>query len=362
VKHARGVRRSFGILLIACVAAVALAVPPLAPRVGTTATASAATAVAGPKGVGSQQPGIAFESAGAMGRDLDAIRAAGMTWVRADFFWYAIQAFGRNSYDWRSTDAFVKAARARHLNVLALVAFSPAWARRGKSTTDPPDNPADYATFVHAAAKRYAPMGVHAWEIWNEPNQGVFWSPKADPVAYAALLKKAYPAIKSADRKAIVITGGLAPASNNGRDVSPESFVTNIYWHGAKGNFDAVGLHPYSFPYAPMYRATWNTFYRTPDIHAVMQAAGDGNKQVWGTEIGYPTGTNSKAVSDSQQAKYLVDAIAAWRKWSFAGPLFIFRLRDSSSDKGNVDDNMGLFRVSGQPKPSYSAVRRKLRP
>jgi hypothetical protein len=284
-----------------------------------------------------------------------------MTWVRADFFWSSIQAFGRNTFDWRATDTFVKAARARRLNVLALVAYTPKWARRGGPATTPPDNPADYATFVHAAASRYAPMGVHAWEIWNEPNLAMFWSPKSDPAAYTALLKRAYPAIKSADRKAIVVTGGLAPSSTSAHDVAPTSFLASIYWRGAKGSFDAVGMHPYSYPYAPMYKASWNTFYKTPDIHSIMQAAGDGNKQVWGTEVGYPTGSSSKSVSEARQADYLVDGIAAWRKWSFAGPLFIFRLRDSSTDKSSIDDNMGLLRWSGQPKPAYAAIKRKLR-
>lgn len=360
VNHA-GARRSLGVLLVV---ATALALSPIVTRARIAAGATesvAPAAVQRPKGVGTQQPGLPFASEVLIRKDLDAMAAAGMTWVRADFYWSAVQAFGRGTYDWRGVDTFVKAARQRHLNVLAMVAFTPAWARRGRAQTDPPDNPADYATFVHAAAKRYAPMGVHAWEIWNEPNLSMFWSPKADPVGYASLLKHAYPAIKSADKHAIVVTGGLAPSSDNSRDVAPNSFLATIYWHGAKSNFDAVGLHPYSYPYAPMYRASWNTFYRTPDVHSLMQAAGDGNKQIWGTEIGYPTGTNAKAVSEQRQAQYLVDAISAWRKWPFAGPMFIFRLRDSSKNKSLVDDNMGLLRVDGKPKEAYAAIRRKLR-
>jgi hypothetical protein len=351
--------RVYRSLLVVIAAAVAVALVPAVTH-RHTATASAAATVAGPKGFGSQQPGIAYEDPGSMNRDLAAIAAAGMTWVRADFYWSSIQAFGRSSFEWGSTDAFAKAAKAHGLNVLALVAYTPAWARTGKVATDPPDNPADYANFVHAAALRYAPLGVHAWEIWNEPNMAMFWSPKADAAGYTALLKRAYPAIKSADPKAIVVTGGLAPSLDTSKDVSPMSFLAEVYLHGGKGSFDAAGLHPYSFPYAPMYKADWNTFYETPDLHSLMASVGDGKKAVWGTETGYPTGTSSGAVSEKKQADDLVAAIGAWRRWSFVGPLFLYTLRDISDDKGNFNDNMGILRETGQPKPSYAAIHRVL--
>ena len=60
------------------------------------------------------------------------------------------------------------------------------------------------------------------------------------------------------------------------------------------GSFDALGYHPYSYPYPPMYKADWNTFYRTPAVHALMVKHGDGAKRIWGTEAGYPTGSNPR--------------------------------------------------------------------
>ncbi|HEX4490896.1 MAG TPA: cellulase family glycosylhydrolase [Acidimicrobiia bacterium] len=313
------------------------------------------------QGIGGQQPGLAYERPAALNQDLGAMQAAGMTWVRADFFWSSIQSRGPGSWYWGPTDAFVKAAKAHHLHVVGMLAYAPRWARSGPDEHDPPKNPNDYANFARAAARRYAPMGVHTWEIWNEPNLAVFWAPRADPVAYAALLRRAYPAIKSADRNATVISGGLAPARDRGNDLSPMSFIVALYYHGAKGNFDGLGLHPYSYPYAPMKKASWNVFYNTPTVHKLMADVGDGNKKIWGTEIGYPTGTSSKAVSEQTQANDLVAAITAWQKWSFTGPMFIFQLRDSSTKKSDLVDNMGILRWSGQAKPAYNAIRNKLR-
>ena len=81
--------------------------PALAGR--RSATVSAAV---GRPDVGSQQPSIAWESTGQMNADLDAMVAAGMTWVRADFYWSAIE-LQRGRFSWGATDTFVRAAHAR---------------------------------------------------------------------------------------------------------------------------------------------------------------------------------------------------------------------------------------------------------
>lgn len=44
-------------------------------------------------------------------------------------------------------------------------------------------------------------MGVHAYEVWNEPNIVNFWAPGPDPARYTQLLKLAYPAITAARRE-----------------------------------------------------------------------------------------------------------------------------------------------------------------
>jgi hypothetical protein len=330
----------------------------LLPALAGQRGAGVSAAVGGPD-VGSQQPSIAWESPAQMNADLDAMAAAGMTWVRADFYWSAIE-LQRGRFSWAATDTFVRAATSRGLRVLALADYTPSWARSGPTDKYPPTNPNDYATFVQAAAQRYAPMGVHAWEIWNEPNNAMFWAPRADAAAYTTMLRLAGAAIKQADPSATVVTGGLSPASDNGRDVSPFTFLASIYAHGGRTSFDAVGYHPYSYPYAPMYAAVWNTFYRTPDVHALMAANGDGAKQVWGTEVGFATGTDAKAVSDSAQAADISLAIDQWTSWSFHGPIFFYTMRDLGTNRADVNQNMGMVDHAGVPKPVFASVRRQL--
>jgi hypothetical protein len=331
----------------------------LLPAVLSQGAAAASASVSG-RDVGSQQPSIAWESPAQRDADLDTIAAAGMTWVRADFYWGSIET-ERGHFSWSATDAFVRAARARGLRVLAMPEYTPAWARSGPTDKYPPVHPEDYAAFVRALAKRYAPMGVHAWEIWNEPNLSIFWKPRADPVAYTRLLKLAYTAIKHADPSATVVSGGLAPAGNTGRDVAPLTFVASMYEHGAKGTFDALGYHPYSYPYAPMHKAAWNTFYRTPDVHALMARYHDGGKAIWGTETGFPTGSNSRAVSAATQAEYMTAEIKQWTSWSFHGPIIFFSIRDSTTDRQSLNGNMGMLYYSRAPKPVFAAIKQLLR-
>jgi hypothetical protein len=109
-----------------------------------------------------------------------------------------------------------------------------------------------------------------------------------------------------------------------------------------------------------MYAADWNTFYRTPDFHTILTKNGDGGKPVWGTELGFATGTSSQAVTQQRQADDLVAAIKAWRTWTFTGPLILFTIRDSSTVQSEVFANMGMLFADGTPKPSFGAIRRAL--
>ena len=122
----------------------------------------------------------------------------------------------------------------------------------------PPASAAQFATFAGQVAARYAPLGAGTFEIWNEPNNAGFWSPKPNPAAYTADLKAAYAAIKRADRSAFVVSGGLAPEANDGTNINAITFLQDMYAHGAKGSFDAVSYHPYSYPALPDSFQSWS--------------------------------------------------------------------------------------------------------
>lgn len=75
--------------------------------------------------------------------------------------------------------------------------------------------------------------------------QSSWWKPKPDPWAYTSLLERAHAAIKAANPGATVIAAGLAPApdATDGSQINGETFVRRMYQAGARGNFDALGMH-----------------------------------------------------------------------------------------------------------------------
>jgi hypothetical protein len=296
--------------------------------------------------------------------ELDAIAATRVRWLRVDFDWSVIQAAGPNAFDWSRTDLVVEGAHRRNLSVIALVAYTPEWARPvGAPDKYPPTDPDDFAKFVSAAAQRYASAGLTTWEIWNEPNVSTFWYPRPDPEGYTALLVRASAAIRAVDPDATIISGGLAPASDtaNGSQIDLRTFLTRVYAAGGGHAFDAVGLHPYSFPRLPTFPADYNTFLATPALYQVMVDHGDAAKRIWGTEIGAPTGGGGGSVTEAVQAQIVAQAYQQWTAWPFTGPLLWFTFEDAGFDPANRDDHYGLIDAAGREKPGFAAFRTVVR-
>jgi hypothetical protein len=298
-----------------------------------------------------------------LAQELDGIAATGATYLRVDFYWAGLEP-AKGSFAWGQTDRIVNAARARGLKVLALLAYTPAWARP-PGTTDkrPPTNPADYANFARAMVQHYAPLGVKDWEIWNEPNLWLFWEPVPDAAAYTRILVPAYNAIKAADPTATVLTGGLSPAPNDARAIAPVTFLEGVYAAGGGGKFDAVAHHPSNYPYMPLrYEPDFNdnAFAGvTPKLHETMASHGDGHKKIWGTEMGAPTVQN---MTSEYVAAYVTEAYDTWQSWPFTGPLLWYSYRDAWAHPSDPEANFGLVRTNGAPKqPALTAYTSAIR-
>jgi polysaccharide biosynthesis protein PslG len=296
---------------------------------------------------------------------LDAVKASGATWLRVGLYWCTVMQGGPTSYNWAPFDRIVDLARLRGLNILGVLIYTPAWARpSGTNASYPPTDLNDYASYVHAAAAHFAPHGVHTYEIWNEPNLAGFWAPAPDAARYTQLLRLAYPAIKSSDPTATVLTGGLSPGGTPGTITStytnPVTFLEQMYKDGAHRYFDAVGWHPYSYPYGLGFYtwSAWSQMSQTsPSARSVMAAYGDSGKQIWPTEMGAPTGTSSQAVTEAAQAQLVTEMYSKLKGWSWAGPGFVYNFRDKGTDPSDREDNFGIVRWDYSPKPAYTAFK-----
>lgn len=338
-------------------AAAAVVLSPLAQHSRSEAAVSRADAF----GIA---PGGALqgEDPATFARDLDSISDLGARWLRVDINWAQIQHSGPSSYHWEGIDRLVRRARARGMNVLGAFMYSPDWARPpGAPVTWGPD-PGQFAAFARRAAAHYSALGVHAFEIWNEPNIRGFWAPAPDVAAYTRLLEAAYPAIKAADPKATVLTGGTAPAGDYGGDYAPITFLEGIYANGGGGSFDAVGHHPYCWPAYPGDRHDWSAWYQmygtNPSLRSVMAAHGDSGKEIWATEFGAPTnGPRGSHVSEAVQARMISRGYSLWRRYEWAGPMFAFQTRDQGTRTDTRENFFGLLRHDWSPKPAYHAYR-----
>lgn len=309
--------------------------------------------------------GILADQPADLARELDVVVASGAGRLRIDMDWSQLEpAPGR--YEWDSLDRVVKAADERGLQVLGLLTYTPQWARpAGTSTHAPPLDPERFAAFASAAVRRYRPRGVLAYEVWNEPNIPQFWEPTPQVAAYVRLLQAASRAIRAAAPDATVVSGGLAPASDDGPNgqLDPRTFLERLYAAGAGPSLDAVAVHPYSYPALPsdVLTARFNTFQKLTDVRATMVARGDAGKQVWLTEVGAPTGDAPGAVSPERQAAIIVDAVRSAAALPWTGPVFVYAVRDAGEDPQEREDNFGLVRRDFAPKPAWRRLRELLR-
>jgi polysaccharide biosynthesis protein PslG len=302
----------------------------------------------------------------------------GVSWVRFDFDWGSIQPDSSNSYNWSGTDRVVAEAQKNSIHTLGLITYTPTWAQasvcKGTFACAPAD-PNTFGTFAAAVANRYAPLGVHTWEIWNEPNLAGFWKPSPNVADYVQVLKNAYQKIKAVDVSALVLSGGLSAAGDEPGAIAPITFTAALYQNDPTKDFDAISLHPYSYPVVASYIADWNSWQQIVDVRQVMMANNDSSKKIWVTEYGSPTNGpgrirsvtdldfnyGSDYMSESAQAIMMSDVLTNYlNSGSFLNGFFWYSLKDLSTNTSSPENFFGLLRPDGSSKPAYNLYRDKL--
>jgi hypothetical protein len=138
-------------------------------------------------------------------------------------------------------------AAANGIRLALLVTGVPGWANSNRSRIWAPTDPADFADFLTAAARRYSK--VRRWMIWGEPNMAVRFQPQAadsgvSARAYAPMLDAAYGALKRVSLRNIVI-GGM---TWTGGDVKPSQFLRELKLpDGTRPRLDWFGHNPYPY-------------------------------------------------------------------------------------------------------------------
>ena len=312
--------------------------------------------------IGVSLPALLGEPAATQEAWLANLESIGITSVRTGADWADISYAGPGTYDWSQLDEEVSLIRGAGMSVDMVITGTPSWeAVPGVSGTDiaQPADPAAFGQFAAAVVQRYAPEGVQDYEIWNEPNNTVFWRPAPNPAAYVRVLQASYTDIKAVDPSAVVITGGLAPENNANGYINEITFLQDMYADGAEGYFDALGDHPYSYPALPDTYELWSGWSQmdtTPtSLESVMAANGDSSKPIWITEVGAPTG-GPDSVGTAGQAKELTQAIDSAKQSPWVGAVYLYTYEDSGGDATTDEDWFGLLNADGSQKPAWAAV------
>jgi len=266
--------------------------------------------------------------------------------------WRDVEPSSPNQDDWSNADHIVDDAEKDHVKIIFEIAGAPAWAgsaESGEFSTDPQQ----YADFCAKVAARYRGR-VPVYELGNEPNLTV-GVPHPDPATYAKILEATYPAIKKADPNAFVLTAGLAGTRHRNGNITGIDYLTGLYAAGAKGFFDGIAFHPYTYPQLPTEDAnggnrSWNQMLQ---VRALMVKNGDGDKQIWATEFGAPT-NGPGGVSESEQAAIMQNGFDLWKTYSWGGVISWFDYQDKNTDTSSHKGFFGIIDTTGRHKPSWS--------
>ena len=285
-------------------------------------------------------------------------------------------------YRWESVDVAVAEATARGLTPIVSINGAPNWAEGpGRPASAPPGSwrpdPAAVGAVARAAALRYP--GVRYWQVWNEPNLGVYLTPQwehgkpASPGHYRRMLNAFYDAVKGVSPASRVVTAGTAPFGDpgtSGNRMRPARFVRELLCVSAgacsePARFDVLSHHPYSVG-GPHRKALNADDVSVPDLDKLVKplrraermgrVGGARRHAVWVTELSWDSSPpDPRGVPAQEQARWLEESLyVLWRNG--VDTVTWFLARDQAPIPSYADTyQSGVFLRDGTPKPSATA-------
>ena len=279
-------------------------------------------------------------------------------------------AIHRLTFDWRyaepnpgsfrfaAYDRIYAAMLARGIRPLFVLAFAPTWAREWSllCSGDCRQPPArrhypEWRRIAATLAVRYPrAAGI---EVWNEPNERVFWHSGPDPERYAEILREAHRGIKEANPSMPVLTGGFSNRYLSDDDgMALTDFLRRTYSSGARRHFDALAFHAY--PSGPRLGAVGRALR---EVKTIAARFGDAGVPLWVTETGIST-TDPRPHFDvdlDEQAHTVTEAVRILRR---AGVKVVLVHTLLEPDRDSTARGFGLVALDGRPKPAFCHLAR----
>lgn len=316
----------------------------------------------------------------------------GMDWVKVQLEWWLV-APSATERQWFFYDGIVDEASKKGLHLMLSVVGSPAWTRAAGNEVGPPDDYAQFASFMTELVARY-PNKIHAIEVWNEMNLDREWQTAngISPEDYVEFLRVGHEAIKAADPNIIVISGALSPTGPGDwvRWADDFEYMDRALAAGMLNYADCVGAHHngYNIPPDVAFDQTGSTaeaataqfrgpfdnphhswsFKTTLETYAQKVQAVNPNMKLCVTEFGWATteGYDSSpegfgfALDNTleEQAAYLVQAFNQMRESDDVWLAYVFNYDFGNKGGGPTDDVVpySIVDINGVPRPAFAAL------
>jgi hypothetical protein len=316
------------------------------------------------------------------------INQLGFGWAKIQVRWCDYES-SPGQADLSSIDDFVAKAAAHGVSVMFSVVCAPAWSRSdgGAGGSGPPDDMQQAANFMSGLAGKYCGGAVKAIEVWNEHNLLTEWhgKPLSAPL-YMDMLRRSYTEIKAKCPSMIVVSGAPTPTGWNDGVVAIDDavFLEQLYQNGLKQYSDAIGAHPSGFnvpalcnvldpncnrpgvSFAAPFQSrhhSWGFMSTMVTYRNIINKYGDGGKQVWATEFGWPVGTGGTCGggpchpagadnSPGDLATWFPQAFQWGRQQGWVGVMFVWNLDFHGGEVGafHIDDQPAFGALAGMPK------------
>lgn len=299
-------------------------------------------------------------------------RSVGVGLFRQVFDWATIEV-SPGAYDFGVYDGYVREAAANGIALLPVLHNPPSFYRRSAERGwCPPPKLSSMADYARAAVRRYGPNGslwrehpgapslpIRSWQIWNEPNLGIYWCNRPNAREYASMLRVVGTAIKSEDPGAEIVTAGM-PDSKLKSAMPLDRYLKRLYRARGKRYFDTLAINSYAEDCAELSKL----------LHRVrrhMNRAGDRRARIWITEIGWgDSGPAHRYIVGPERQASLIERsfglLAKLRRKLRLRGVVYYSWRDARPYPPKYNDmwglHTGLLDVNGNPKPAYHAFGR----
>jgi hypothetical protein len=291
--------------------------------------------------------------------EIKMIAGAGFRWVRMDFVWADTEKT-RGNYDFSAYDRLLESLRPFDIGALLILDYAnPLYDHGAPPRTE--STRRAFADWAAAAARHFAGRRV-IWEIYNEPNNKMFWGPQPDVGEYVAL--------------ALAVGRAFRAAAPNEKLIGPATgldfpFLEACFKAGLLDYWTAVSVHPYrqtdpeeaANDYCRLRKMIerYRTARGSERVNPTSSASANVEIPIVSSEWGYSSGW--RGMSDEKQGALLAREmltnlangipISIWYDW-----------RDDGADKDEPEHHFGLVRNAYQdgrdqvfqPKPAYPAA------